>query len=208
MSKIEFNLERRKFLMLSAAAGATGLAGMAGLIGARSASAQSQWPGLPDGVGTTPFHAPAGAMDHLDRTQYIHNMEILAHVEGQSTAGGEPLMAMWARGAQRLLPVGRAGWLDVSDPRKPTVVPVNGGVSGCIAYNTRIKKWLMVKSASQPNSTPMPGEFPHGHYDEEYRKKVMSYKGLRASASTTSPTPPRPSCSTSSRPERWAPAPT
>jgi hypothetical protein len=181
MSKLEFNLERRKFLMLSAAAGATGLAGLAGLVGARSASAQSQsqWPGLPDGAGTTPFHAPAGAMDHLDRTQYIHNMEILAHVEGQSTAGGEPLMAMWARGAQRLLPVGRNGWLDVSDVRKPTVVSVNGGISGCIAYNTRIKKWLMVKTASQPNSTPMPGEFPHGHYDEEYRKKVMSYKGLR-----------------------------
>ncbi|MEI6667182.1 MAG: hypothetical protein WCP29_03425 [Acidobacteriota bacterium] len=180
MSKFHADLDRRKFLRLSAAAGA---AGLAGLVGARGLSAQQQGSGglagLPDGVGTTPFKRPLGAVDFLDRKEYIHNMEIVAHVDGASTAGGEPLMSMWARGAQRLLPVGRAGWMDVSNAAKPSVVAVKDGISGCVAYNTRLKKWLMVKTAAQPNTSPKPGEFPHGQFDEEFRKKIMSYDGLR-----------------------------
>jgi hypothetical protein len=178
MSKRDFDARRRTFLKMSAAAGAAAM----GSLVAGSAAAEQQGgglAGLPDGVGTPPFFRPPGSLDYLDRKQYIHNMEILAHVEGPSAAGGEPLMAMWARGAQRLSPAGGAGWLDVSDARKPTVVPVRDGISGCVAYNTRLKKWLMVKSAAQPNSSPRPGEHPLGQFDEELRTKVRSYAGLR-----------------------------
>ena len=34
-------------------------------------------------------------------------------------AGGEPLMAMWARAKQRLLPA-NGGFVDVSDPKIPS----------------------------------------------------------------------------------------
>ncbi len=175
MSNTKCNLERRNFLKVSAAAGAAAVAGLAGARGAFGQGLQ----GLPNGVGTTPFRKPIGALPYLDRHQYIRNMEIISHIEGPSTAGGEPLMAMWAKGAQRLLPVGGAGWLDVSTPRKPAVVAASGGASGCVIYNTRLKKWLMVKSAGQPNSSPKPGEHPTGQFDEEFRRQIMSYKGLR-----------------------------
>lgn len=49
--------------------------------------------------GTVPLRMPAGALDYLDRKQYIHNMEIHAHV--QPTAGGGEPWPMWARGKQR-----------------------------------------------------------------------------------------------------------
>ena len=193
MSTRDFDAQRRTFLKQSAAAGA---AAVAALFGARSAHAGQQGgglAGLPDGVGTTPFKRPMGSLNYLDRKQYLHNMEIVAQIDGPSVAGGEPLMAMWAKGPQRLLPAGAAGWLDVSDPRKPVVVPAKDGVSGCVAYNTRLRKWLMVKSAGQPNSSPKPGEYPHGQFDEEFRKKIMSYKGLRGLRvyDITDPTTPR-----------------
>jgi len=174
MSNHRFDPQRRALLKVGAAAGAAAVAGLAGV-----RSAHAQLAGLPPGVGTPPFHRPPGSLDYLDRNQYIHNMEIVTHLEGPSTAGGEPLMAMWARGAQRLLPAGGAGWVDVSNPRKPVVVPVRDGISGCVAYNTRLRKWLMVRSAGQPNSSPRPGEHPLGGFDEELRQKVRSYKGLR-----------------------------
>src|SRR5579864_5331288 len=94
-----------------------GIAG-AGLAGAISARAQVT--GLtPDG-GTPPFRLALGALNYLDRKQYIHNMEIVAHVSGSTISGGEPLMAMWARGKQRMLPA-NGGFLDVSDAKKPSV---------------------------------------------------------------------------------------
>src|SRR4029077_9449820 len=47
---------------------------------------------------------PLGSLTYLDQKQYIHNMEIVAHLPGSTISGGEPLMAMWARGKERLLP--------------------------------------------------------------------------------------------------------
>src|SRR5690242_20173918 len=36
-----------------------------------------------------------GALTYLDRKQYIHNMEIQAHLPGVTITGGEPLCVMW-----------------------------------------------------------------------------------------------------------------
>ena len=51
-----------------------------------------------------------GAMNSLDRNEYIHNMEIVSHLSGPRVDGGEPMMAMWARGVRsgccRAVPVG------------------------------------------------------------------------------------------------------
>src|SRR5580658_5550878 len=117
-------------------------AGMAGSIAARA-----QVSGLtPDG-GTPPFRLALGALDFLDRKSYIHNMEVHATLPGATISGGEPLMAMWAKGKQRMLP-GGGGFIDVSEPTKPVVV--NKGVTrgpGAVVYNTELKKWIMMCTA-------------------------------------------------------------
>jgi len=97
----------RRSLLRAAAAGIVGAAG-----------ARSQVSGLvPDG-GTPPFRLPMGALNFLDRKQYIHNMEIHAHLSGSTVSGGEPLMAIWAKGKQRLLPA-NGGFVDVSEAKNP-----------------------------------------------------------------------------------------
>jgi len=96
MSRRKLNLKRRKFLKSSVAV-------VAGLAGA--GSARAQFDGIPPGVGTVPLLKPLGAQTTLDRNQYIHNMEIVAHFEGASAAGGEPrAIRNWAR------PHLNAGW--------------------------------------------------------------------------------------------------
>jgi len=156
------------------------LKGGAAIAGVAAAtSAQAQVTGLKPGGGTVPFKLPMGALDYLDQGQYINNMEIISHTPGASTAGGEPLMAMWAKGAQRLLPAS-GGWLDVSNPKNPTPIKMAEGArtQGCVAFNTKLKKWLMVSSVGQPNSSPVP-EHPEGQYDPALKAKVQAYKGLR-----------------------------
>src|SRR5262249_37404002 len=120
-------------------------ASLAGAMGARA-----QVTGLTPEGGTPPFRLALGALDYLDRKQYTHNMEIHAHMPGVTVAGGEPLMAMWARGKQRLLPA-NGGFIDVSDAKNPVVV--NKGVTrgpGAVVYNTRLRKWLMMCTAAAP----------------------------------------------------------
>ena len=134
---------------------------------------------------------PMGALTYLDQKQYIHNMEVVAHLSGASISGGEPLMAMWAKGKQRLLPA-NGGFVDVSEAKNPVVV--NKGVirgGGTVTYNTKLKKWIMMCTAAQPLSSAVP-EFPHGQYDKELRDKVLAYKGLRGirNYDITDPTKP------------------
>ena len=81
----------RRDLLKGAASVALG--SMAGVTGARA-----QYSGLTPGGGEVPFRLPSGAMNYLDRNEYIHNMEIVSHLSGPSVDSGEPLMAMWARG--------------------------------------------------------------------------------------------------------------
>jgi len=171
-------------------------AGAGAAVGGFAASASAQVTGLMEGGGTVPFRLPGGAMKDLDRNQYISNMEVLSHVPGKSISGGEPLMAMWAKGKQRLLP-SSGGWMDVSDPKKPVFMEAKGtGRSGgCVAYNTKLKKWLSVTSASEPLTGARPG-VPHGRYHKEVFDKSVAYDGLRGIrvSDITNPTSPELLC--------------
>jgi hypothetical protein len=174
--------------LLKKAAGAALAAAGAGITGAIGVSAQTT--GLMPGGGKVPFRLPAGALDYLDRKQYIHNMEIHAHLSGTSVSGGEPLMAMWAKGRQRLLP-GGGGWVDVSDARNPVVVKTPARIGGAVAYNTKLKKWIAMASAAAPLTSASP-EFPYGQYNKELRDRTISFKGLRGirTFDVTDPTRP------------------
>lgn len=159
------NLSRRALLAGGAALGLTAVA------------ARAQVTGIMPGGGTVPFRLPMGALDYLDRKQYIHNMELLVHVEDARISGGEPQMNMYAKGERRLIQ-GRGGWFDVTDAKKPVMIATKQPTQGCIAYNEKLKKWLMISSAAQPLSSANP-EYPHGRWHDEYRKKIESYSGLR-----------------------------
>jgi hypothetical protein len=166
----------RRSLLKNAAAAALGAAAVS-LTGEKRAVAQVT------GLYTTnePPEIPLamGALTYLDRKSYIHNMEIIAHLPGTTVTGGEPLCVMWARGRQRLLP-GGAGFVDISEAKNPVVV--NKGVTqssfAAVAYNTKLKKWIMMVTAAQPLTMETP-EYPHGQYDKELRDKILAYKGLR-----------------------------
>lgn len=156
----------------------TGVAGAALGTLATAIGAKAQVTGIMPGGGTVPFRLPPGALDYLDRNQYSHNVQIHAHLPNTSISSGEPLMVMWARGRQRMLP-GGGGWVDISDPAKPVEISTGDSrIQGCVAYNTRLRKWIMMSSAGQPLSSARPGT-PHGQYHDEVRQKALSYAGLR-----------------------------
>jgi len=163
-------LSRRAVLRGAVAAAGAGLAGVVG--------ARAQVTGLMPGGGKVPFRMPMGALDYIDQKQYSHNMEIHSFTEGVRISGGEPLMVMWAKGRQRLLP-GGGGWVDISDPRKPVIMSTGAArAGGCIAYNTKLKKWIAMSSAGQPLTAATP-EFPYGQYHKELRDKILASTGLR-----------------------------
>src|ERR1700732_4812794 len=90
----------RRSLLKSAVGAAVG-ATAAGFAGTISTRAQVQ--GLYTSNVPPELPLPLGSLTYLDKKQYIHNMEIVAHLPGATISGGEPLMAMWAKGEQRLL---------------------------------------------------------------------------------------------------------
>ena len=181
----------------------TGAAGAAAALVTGAVEAGAQVTGVRPGGGTIPYRLAKGAMTYLDRKDYIHNMEIVSFTPGISVNVGEPLMNLWARGKQRMLP-GGGGWLDITEPKKPVIIGPDGQTvtpgttaggrgrggggeeggaraprpGGCVAYNTRLKKWLAMSSAGQPITSSRP-EFPDGQYHEEERKRSDGYKGLR-----------------------------
>ena len=163
-------MRRREFLKGTAGVLAGAAAGAAGL--------QAQVTGLTPENKTPIIPLPQGANDFLDRKMHASGMEVIAHIPGSTIAGGEPLMAMWARGKQRLLPA-NGGFIDISDPKNP--VALNRGVirgGGAVVYNTKLKKWLIMCTAAAPLTSATP-EFPNGQYDKELREKSTGYKGLR-----------------------------
>ncbi|MEI6669766.1 MAG: twin-arginine translocation signal domain-containing protein, partial [Acidobacteriota bacterium] len=111
-------ISRRSLLTGGAAAAAALAAGAVGL--------DAQITGVRPGGSTIPYRLPKGAMTYLDRKEYISNMEIISYTPGITISAGEPLMNLWARGKQRMLP-GGGGWLDITDPKKPVVIPPAGG---------------------------------------------------------------------------------
>jgi hypothetical protein len=174
-------LSRRSLLK---GAAATAMAGL-------STSLQAQYSGImEDGLGV-PFRLPSGALNYLDRNEYIHNMEVISYLEGPEIRSGEPLMAMWARGAQRLIGAGR-GWVDVSDPRNPEYIDAGQVIQGCISFHEGTGRWLMVRTHGQPLSGAVPG-YPFGRWHEEQRRRAESYQGLRGISTwdVTDPTTPK-----------------
>jgi len=125
-----------------------------------------------------PLRLPMGALNYLDRKQYIHNMEIHAHLPGMTASGGEPLAALWARGPQRLLS-GGGGFLDITDARKATMVH-RGSYQGSanVVYNRQLRKWLALTSAQAPLTDPNP-QYPRGKYHAEYAEKSITSKSFR-----------------------------
>jgi hypothetical protein len=166
----------RRSLLKNAAGAALGAAAM-GLTGVRGMRGQVS--GLYTTNEPPEIPLPMGSLTYLDRKQYIHNMEIHAHLPGTTITGGEPLCVMWARGKQRLLP-GGAGFVDISEAKNPVVL--NKGVTSSsfasCTYSTKLKKWIMMVTAAQPLTMEVP-EYPHGQYDKELRDKILAYKGLR-----------------------------
>ncbi|MCZ6585898.1 MAG: twin-arginine translocation signal domain-containing protein, partial [Gammaproteobacteria bacterium] len=136
-------------------------AALAGL----SASAAAQYSGLMEGGLGVPFRLPLGALNFLDRNQYIHNMEIISYTEGPQIASGEPLMNMWARGDRRLLPTNN-GWLDLSNPRDPEIIDLGMAMRGTVAFQESTGKWIFMSRHGQPLSGASP-QYPHGRYHEE-----------------------------------------
>ncbi len=155
-----------------------GALGAAGATVAGAVAARAQVTGLMPGGGKVPFRLPLGALNYIDHGQYVHNMEVHAFLKGPRISGGEPLMVMWAKGQQRLLPGGE-GWVDISDPRKPVLMSTGSArVGGCVVYNNKLRKWIMMSSAGQPLTAATP-EFPYGQYHKELRDKILGYSGLR-----------------------------
>jgi hypothetical protein len=156
----------------------TGAAGVAIGTLAHAVSASAQVTGLTPGGGTVPFRLPLGALPTLDPNQYTHNMEIHAHLPGVRFTSGEPLVVMYAKGSQRLLP-GGSGFLDISDGRKPVLMETpNVRAGGAVAYNANLKKWIMMTSAGRPLSGANP-KFPLGQHHPEYRDKILNWEGHR-----------------------------
>jgi hypothetical protein len=144
----------------------------------RVVGARAQVGGLEAGPVVPTFRLPTGSLDYLDRKQYAKNMEVVSHISGSTISGGEPLMALWARGKQRLLPAG-GGFVDISDAKNPVVM--NKGVirgGGTVTYNTKLKKWIMMCTSAAPLTSATP-EFPDGAYDKPLRDKSTGFKGLR-----------------------------
>src|SRR5215472_9390483 len=117
----------RRSLLKSAVGAAVG-ATAAGIAGALEARAQVQ--GLYTSNTPPELPLPLGSLTYLDRKQYIHNMEIIAHLSGPSISGGEPLMAMWAKGKQRLLPASGGDFVDVSEAKNPVLLNKKRVVQG------------------------------------------------------------------------------
>ena len=118
-------------------------------------------------------------MTDLDRNQYIHNMEIVSHLPGATIEGGEPLMTMWARGKQRMLP-GSGGLVDISDAKKPEVAVkgIRGFAMTAVVFHAKTKKWMAMCTAAAPLTSATP-QYPHGQYDKSLRDISVNYKGLR-----------------------------
>ena len=108
----------RRSLLKSAVGAAVG-ATAAGFAGAISSRAQVQ--GLYTTNTAPEIPLPMGSLTYLDKKQYIHNMEIISHLPGAGISGGEPLMVMWAKGKQRLLPAG-GDFIDVSEAKNPVAL--------------------------------------------------------------------------------------
>ncbi|OZI67277.1 LVIVD repeat-containing protein [Bordetella genomosp. 11] len=135
--------------------------------------------GVMPGGGTVPLRLPAGALDYLDRNQYISNMEVIDFFPSiKLTIFGDEHSCMWAKGSRRLIAF-QGGWVDITDPRRATVIPEPdlATFQSCV-YNTKLRKWIRVVAHQMP-LTPGTMQYPRGKYHEEYAKKAIGDPGFR-----------------------------
>lgn len=143
MGKHDNRISRRHFLELGAAAGT-----VATSVGWSGAVVGQQMP-----------HPHENSLDFLDRTEYIHNMEVLNVFQPGQARGGK--MQMMVQGDRRLIFQGawRPGSpslvIDVSNPMQPTIVNDREWYSGdqsevdryCqfqLAYNSERRRWILM----------------------------------------------------------------
>jgi LVIVD repeat len=135
--------------------------------------------GVMEGGGTVPFRLPAGALNYLDRNQYISNMEIVSFNPSiDLMIFGDEHSCMWAKGSRRLIAF-KGGWVDITEPTKTSVIPdKNLEMFQSCVYNTRLKKWIRVVAHQMP-LTPGTMEYPRGKYHPEYADKATGDPGFR-----------------------------
>jgi len=169
MTKDNNIVERRTFLKQGAAVGAGVLA--ATVPGGAQASRHP--------------HPNPGSAKELDRNQYIHNMEILAHYQFPNEKGTGHLRntgksQIMAFGRRRVL-LQAGNVYDITEPKKVSLIKAGAFEGGQIqlAYNRSLKKWILITGAGSPHSQSTP-EAPRGKYDDPSMiERAMKYKGLR-----------------------------
>ncbi len=135
--------------------------------------------GVMPGGGTVPLRLPGGALNYLDRNQYISNMEIVAFFPDiKFSIFGDEYSCLWAKGQRRLLCFD-GGWVDITEPKKAVVIREDGLTTfqSCV-YNTHLKKWIRV-SAHQMPLTPGTTDYPRGKYHAAYAKRAIEDPGFR-----------------------------
>src|ERR1051326_2749518 len=123
-------------------------------------------------------HPSPQSITYLDRRMYIHNMEVIAHILPGEDRGGK--MQMMSVGDRRYL-VQQGDFIDVSDLHKPAMYNHHGwnGYQVQVAWNQKLKKWILVTSAAAPITSSTPTA-PNGKYDDpKLLDKWRNYKGLR-----------------------------
>ncbi|MDB5560566.1 MAG: hypothetical protein JWQ36_3500 [Enterovirga sp.] len=131
------------------------------------------------GGGVVPLRLPAGALTYLDRNQYASNVEVLGYFPGVNLQFfGDEHSCLWAKGERRMIAF-QGGWMDITDPTKPTVIREGnlGTFQSCV-FNTRLKKWIRVVAHQMP-LTPGTQQFPRGKYHAEYAKTAIDNQGFR-----------------------------
>ena len=123
-------------------------------------------------------HPSPQSLKYLDRRTYIHNMEVIAHILPGKERGGK--MQMMSVGSRRYL-LQQGDVIDVSDLHHPTMYNEHGfkGDQLQVAYNSKLKKWILMTGASAPISGSTAAA-PYGKYDDpKLLEPWKNFKGLR-----------------------------
>jgi hypothetical protein len=139
--------------------------------------------GVMPGGGVVPLRMPAGALNYLDRNQYISNMEIVGYFpQIELQLFGDEYSCLWAKGKRRLI-AHKSGFIDITEPTKAIEIanPYFGtprpAFQSCV-YNTRLRKWLRVVSWQMPITGGTP-QYPRGKYHAEVRQTAIDHPGFR-----------------------------
>ncbi len=162
MSERKTDIPRRRFLGQTAAA-----AGGAALLGTGLAG--------PARANRVP-HPHEDSMTYLDQKTYTSNVEVHAQFTGQH--GGK--MQMVAKGKRRFM-FSRGDVWEVTDALKPTMIKKRAFRGGQVqlAYNNKIKKWILMTGGSPPPTHTYP-DAPRGKYSDPHLLDDARYApGLR-----------------------------